>query len=93
MAWWLLPLFVNCEILNVDKTIEQQKQSSGGVLLKKVLLKSALKKSQENTRARVSFLVKFQVKDCNFIKKRLQHRCFPVKYAKFILQNTTGGIN
>ena len=39
MAWWLLPLFVNCEILNVDKTIEPQKQSSGGVLLKKVLLK------------------------------------------------------
>ena len=39
------------------------------------------------------FLVKFQVKNCNFIKKRLPHRCFPVKYAKFILQNTSGGIN
>ena len=21
---------------------------------------------------------------CNFIKKRLQHRCFPAKYAKFL---------
>ena len=21
---------------------------------------------------------------CNFIKKRFQHRCFPVKYAKFL---------
>ena len=59
----------------------------------KSALKDFEKKSQENTCARVSFLVKFQVKDCNFIKKRLQHRCFPVKYAKFILQNTSSGIN
>ena len=22
--------------------------------------------------------------DCNFIKKRLQHRCFPMKFAKFL---------
>ena len=32
---------------------------------------------------------------CNFIKKRLQHRCFPVNIAKFLiklyLKNTTGG--
>ena len=60
--WWLLPLYVNCEILNVEKTIEQQKQLPGGVFLK-VLLKIS-KKSQENTCARVSFLVKFQVKAC-----------------------------
>ena len=35
------------------------------------------------------FLIKFQA------KKRLQHKCFPVKYAKFLrtssLQNTSGG--
>ena len=62
------------------------------VFCKKVLLKTS-KKWQENTCARVYFLVKFQVRDCNFIKKRHQHRCFPVKYAKFILQNTSGGIN
>ena len=30
------------------------------------------------------FLIKFQVlKACNFIKKRLQHSCFPVNIAKF----------
>ena len=32
---------------------------------------------------------------CNFIKKILQHRCFPVKFTKFLrtpfLQNTSGG--
>ena len=31
---------------------------------------------------------------CNYIKKRLQHRCFPVSFAKFLrthfLQNTSG---
>ena len=35
------------------------------------------------------------VKTCNFIKKRLQHRCFPVNITKFLraafLQNTSGG--
>ena len=24
------------------------------------------------------------LKTCNFIKKRLQHRCFPVKFCKFL---------
>ena len=32
---------------------------------------------------------------CNFIKKRLRHGCFPVKFAKFLratfLQNTSVG--
>ena len=58
--------------------------------------KSALKNSQENPCARVSlpeFSGKVPGKDCNFIKKRLQHRYFSVKYVKFILQNTAGGIN
>ena len=35
------------------------------------------------------------LKACNFIKKRLQHSWFPVKFAKFFrtlfLQNTSGG--
>ena len=35
-----------------------------------------------------------ELKACNFIKKRLQHRCFPVKFAKFlrtpILKNICG---
>ena len=71
---------------------EKQKLSPPEVVCKKVLLKSS-KKSQENTCARASFLVKSQIKDCSFIKKRLQHNCFPVKYAKLIFQNTSGGIN
>ena len=35
------------------------------------------------------------LKACKFIKKRLQHRCFPVKFAIFLenvfLRNTSGG--
>ena len=65
--------------------------AAGRCFVKKRLSKIS-KKSQENTSSRVSFL-KFQVKDCNFVKKRLQHRCSPVKCAKFILQNSSGGIN
>ena len=30
------------------------------------------------------FLVKLQAEACNFIKKKLQHSCFPVKFAKFL---------
>ena len=26
----------------------------------------------------------FLIRTCNFIKKRLQHRCFPMKFAKFL---------
>ena len=50
---------------------------------KKVFLE-ILQNSQENTSARVSFLIKLQASACNFIKKRLWHRCFPVNYAKFL---------
>ena len=41
----------------------------------KVLLE-ILQYSQENTCARSQA--------CNFIKKRLWHRCFPVNFAKFL---------
>ena len=58
---------------------------------KQVFLKIS-KNSEEHTSIRVPFSVKFQVKGCNFIKKRLQRRCFPVKYATFISQNISSGI-
>ena len=61
--------------------------------VKKVFLENS-QNSQENTCARVSFLIKLQASACNFIKKetqpatllkkRLWHRCFPVNYAKFV---------
>ena len=59
--------------------------------VKKVFLKIS-KNPQENTCVRVPFLVKVQVKDWSLIKKKLQHSCFPVKYATCILQNISSGI-
>ena len=61
-----------------------QKQSPRGVLRKKVFLEIS-QNSQENTWARVSFLIKLQAGACNFIKKkRLGHMCFPKNFAKFL---------
>ena len=49
--------------------------ATGGILLKKVFLEIS-QNSQENTSARVSFLIKLQ--------KRLCNRCFPVSFAKLL---------
>ena len=60
---------------NEHKRMEQKmdRSSHQSRSVKKVFLKiSGI--SQENTCAGVG----------NFIKKRLQHRCFPVKFAKFL---------
>ena len=38
--------------------------------------------SLENTCFRISFLTKLQA--CNFVKKRLWHKCFPVNFARFL---------
>ena len=40
--------------------------------------------SQGNTCVGVSFNKLTGLKACNFIKKRLQHMCFSVKFAKFL---------
>ena len=49
--------------------------------VKKVLLEIS-QNSQENTFARDSVLIKLQA--CNFIKKCLWYRCFPVNFARFL---------
>ena len=51
--------------------------------LKKVFLEIS-QNSQENTCARVSFLIKLQAAPATLLKKRLWHRCFPVSSAKFL---------
>ena len=48
--------------------------------------------SQENTCARVFFLIKLQASTCNFIKGKLWQRCFLVKFLRTpFLQSTSGG--
>ena len=58
------------------------------VSCKKVFLKIS-QNSQENTCARVSFLIKLQAKvaglrPATLLKKGLWHKCFPVNFAKFL---------
>ena len=51
--------------------------------VKKVFLEIS-QNSQENTCARVSFLIKLQAPPATLLKKRLWHRCFPVNFAKVL---------
>ena len=51
--------------------------------VKKMFLKIS-QTSQENTCVGVSFLKSYRPEGYNFIKQRLQHRCFPVNFAKFL---------
>ena len=51
--------------------------------IKKVFWKIS-QNSQEDTCARVSFLIKMQVKPATLLKKILWLRCFPVDFAKFL---------
>ena len=55
--------------------IEKKAAATGGVLKENVFLE-ILQNLQENTCARVSFLIKLQVLDC--------HMCFPANFAKFL---------
>ena len=57
--------------------------ATGGVLLKKLFSKIS-QISQEKNLFWILFLIKLQAQTCNFVKKRLQHRYFPVKFAKFL---------
>ena len=41
-----------------------------------------LRNPQQNAYARVSFLIKLQLRLAPLLKKRLWHRCFPVNFAK-----------
>ena len=56
------------------------RSSHGRCSIKKVFLK-ILQNTQENTSARVSFLIQFPA---SLLQNRLWHRCFPVNFAKFL---------
>ena len=66
--------------------ISIQKQSPRGKKKKKVLLE-ILQNSQENSSARVSFLMKLQTEACNFIKKETMTQVFSCEFYK-IYKNT-----
>ena len=77
-----------------DKTIKTRKSAEAVIQrcsVKKVFLEIS-QNSQEDTCARVSFLIK--LRSATLSKKRLWHRCFYLNFAKFLrtpyMQNTSG---
>ena len=79
--------------IKLPKTFMTYRSSHQRCSVKKVFLEIS-QNSQENTCARVSFLIKLQDWSARLLKKRLWQRCFPVNFAKFLrkpcLQNTSG---
>ena len=79
-----------------DKIVDIQNQPPEVFFVKRCFFINS-QNSQENTCARVPFLIKLQASGlmpATISKKRLWHRCFPVNFAKFLrisfLQNTSG---
>ena len=76
--------------INQENTFRGSYQSFS---IKKVFVKIS-KNSQESTGARASFKWSCRLKPATLFKKRLWHKCFPVKFTKFLgtpfLQNTSG---
>ena len=90
------PMKTYTESLSCRKKKLDTEATTRGVLSKKVFLKIS-QNSQENTCARLSFLIKLQVlglRPAALFKKKLWYRRFPVNLAKFLrttfLQNTVG---
>ena len=66
------------------KNFKEHRNSRLKMFCKKGVLRN-LQNSRENTCARVSILIKLQAWGLQlYLKKRLWHSCFPVKFAKFL---------
>ena len=75
----------------ISKSVPQQKQSSGGALWKRCSSKFC--KIHRKTVCWVSFTKVAELVPATLLIKRLQHRCFNLRFAKLIitpfLQNTS----
>ena len=93
-VWWIFPrkTFNRCNyrgkiyycmtLSAKEKEFTSLRSSHRRCSIKKMFLK-ILQNSQKTTRVGVSFIKKLpQV--CNFLKKRLPHRCFPVNFVKLL---------
>ena len=67
----------------ISKSSSHKKAFAQTCSVKKVFFEIS-QNSQENTCARVSFLIKLQAPPATLLKKRLWHSCFPVSFAKFL---------
>ena len=84
-------ILIFCLLPNIFSYFQKQPPE---VFCKKKVFLEISPNSQENTCARVSFLIKLQAPPATLLKKRLWHRCFAVSFAKFLRtlfsQNTSG---
>ena len=67
----------------LDAEKSTQKRSDQRYSIKKTFLK-ILQNSQENTCVRVSFSINLEASGLQVYLKRLQHRCVPVNFTKFL---------
>ena len=88
--WYQTKIKMRLIIVNNSFYISLQKQSCGGVLYKKAFLEIS-QNSQENTCARVSFLVKLQASSLQFyfIKKETLTQVISCEFCE-ISKNTSG---
>ena len=77
------PVKITTILPTFDNIIALPKADAHTCSAKKVFLEIS-QNSQENTCARVSFLIKLQAAPATLLKKKLWHRCFPVNLAKFL---------
>ena len=75
---WLRKVVLYNKVINKTRSSKNWRSS-----LKKLFIK-VLQYPQEYICVGVYFLMKLLTLLTNFIKKRLQHRCFPVHIAKFL---------
>ena len=88
VTWGTYNIFVKLarikDICNLVTNIEAVVQTCS---VKKMFLEIS-QNSQENTCARVSFLIKLQAWPATLLKKRLCHKCFPVNFVNTFLHWT-----
>ena len=90
---YLLICVRSVKLLNRQLRLKNRFQKQSFTIFKLGVLKNFVN-SLEKHLCRSLFLIKLQT-SCNSIKKKFQHKCFPVKFTKFLripfLQNSSSG--
>ena len=73
--------------VSISDKVKFTEAATGGVLYKTLFLKFFAIFTGKHLRWSVFVNTVAGPKPCNFIKKRLQHRCFPVNIAKMFKNN------
>ena len=72
-----------------QKTLSLNFKSSRSQIIFKTNFFKILQQSRENTCAGVTFWLSYRPRGLQFVKKRLQHRCFLVNIVKFLTTDSS----